>query len=247
MIAGTALSALAAAPSAAQSLSGSTASINRMYRHARAEKLSFYETPGGVRRAVDAGRLERLTPDSNFTLHAVGYPFVRTTTHTFVERLGAQYRAACGEPMEVTSAVRPATRQPANSAARSVHPTGMAVDLHKPEDAKCRRWLRETLIELEGRGVIEATEEFAPPHFHVAVYPTPYRQYVAERTRPMTRLAQSAASAAAAPVTYRVRRGDTLWSIARAHDTTVEAIRNANDLGSSVIQPGDTLVVPPGR
>jgi hypothetical protein len=174
---------VAASPCAAQSLEGSNASINRMYRHARAERLSFYETPRGVRNAVAAGRLVRLAPNDDYTLHKVGYPYARPTTLTFVERLGAQYRAACDEPLPITSAVRPATRQPANSVGRSVHPTGMAIDLRKPDDAKCRRWLRDTLLELERAGVIEATEEFGPPHFHVAIFPTPYRRYVAERTR----------------------------------------------------------------
>src|SRR5512146_1009998 len=149
-------------PCQAQSLHGSNASINRMYHHARAERLSFYETPRGIRRAVAAGRLVRLEPDANFDLHRVSYPYVRPDTRTFVERLGQQYRAACGEKLEVTSAVRPATRQPANSVARSVHPTGMAVDLHKSENPKCLRWMRTTLRALEDEGVLEATEEFAP-------------------------------------------------------------------------------------
>jgi len=177
------LGALIALPCAAQSLDGSDDSVDRMYRHARAERLSFYETPRGVRAAVKAGRLKRLVPTGDFELHAVAYPYARSTTLTFVQRLSAQYHDVCGEPLVVTSAVRPATRQPGNSSPRSVHPTGMAVDLRKPDDAKCRGWLRETLLELEGAGVIEATEEFAPPHFHVAVYPTPYRRYVASRMK----------------------------------------------------------------
>ena len=157
-----------------------------MYRHARAERLSFYETSRGVRAAVKAGRLQRIASTNDVVLHQVGYPYARPTTLTFIRRLGARYHDVCGEPLVVTSAVRPATRQPSNSSARSVHPTGMAVDLRKPDDPKCRRWLRETLLELEGAGVIEATEEFAPPHFHIAVYPTQYRRYVASRTRTHT-------------------------------------------------------------
>ena len=154
-----------------------------MYRRARAERLTFYETPRGVQRAVTAGRLERLVPDGSFELYKVGYPFAHAASKTFVERLGAQYSNTCGEPLVVTSAVRPATRQPANSVARSVHPTGMAIDLRKPNDPDCRKWLRSTLLDLERAGVLEATEEFGPPHFHVAVYPTAYRRYVAQRTR----------------------------------------------------------------
>jgi len=213
-----------------------------MYRHARAEHLAFYETPRGVRNALAAGRLVSLEPDVNFTLHDVGYPYVRPTTRTFVERLGAEYRAACGEPLEVTSAVRPATRQPPNSVGRSVHPTGMAVDLHKPTDAACLRWLRGTLLELEDSGLLEATEEFAPPHLHVAVYPTPYRRYVLARRQSAG--VQLASSGAADVSTYRVKQGDTLSEIARAHDTTVKAITSVNHLESPVIQPGQTLLIP---
>lgn len=234
---------VAAMPCAAQSLRGSNASIDRMFRRARAERLTFYETPRGVRTAVSAGRLEPLVADDNYTLRDVGYPFVHRSTRVFVERIAEQYRAACDEPLQVTSAVRPATRQPANSVARSVHPTGMAVDLHKPTDTRCRSWLRKTLLSLEGAGVLEATEEYAPPHFHVAVYPTPYRRYVAarERAASSTRLAASDAPAA---TTYRIRPGDTLWSIARAHDTTVRAIQVANKLGSNAIKAGDEIVIP---
>ena len=120
----------------------------------------------------------------------------------------------------------------------------MAVDLRKPSGA-CLRWLRTTLLDLEGAGLIEATEEFGPPHFHVAVFPTPYARYVAARARSASRA--PALAAATAPPTaevYRVRAGDTLWEIARAHDTTVEQLRAANELAGSAIAPGQTLAIP---
>jgi LysM repeat protein len=234
-----------ASPAGAQSLHGSTASVDRMYRHARNEDFSFFETTSSVKRAVTKGLLVRLEPSETFTLHEVGYPYVRPATLTFVQRLAPQFVDACGEPLQVTSAVRPATRQPSNSVAKSVHPTGMAVDLHKPSDPRCRAWLRETLLELEGSGVIEATEEFAPPHFHVAVYSTPYRRYVTALTRSAaTEVASSAGTGDV--VTYRVRPGDTLWDIARAHDTTVAAILSANHLDDDTIQPGQDLLIPDG-
>lgn len=216
-----------------------------MYRHARAEHLAFYETSRSVRRAVSSGRLVRLVPDSNFQLHDVAYPFVRPATRTFVQRLAAQYESACGEPLIVTSAVRPATRQPPNSTARSVHPTGMSVDLRKPQDASCRHWMRSTLLDLEDAGLLEATEEFAPPHFHVAVFISPYTRYVARRERAEreTRVAQSGSTSEEA---YTVRAGDTLWDIARAHDTTVDALERANDLDDDLIRPGQELRIPQG-
>lgn len=165
----------------AQSLRGSSSSINRMYRQAKSEDFSFFETSASVRRAVSAGLLVRLEERGDFQLAAVGYPFVRQATLTFVERLGAQYQDACGERLVITSAVRPETRQPPNSTERSVHPTGMAVDLRRPGKPKCLRWLRDALLGLEDQGVIEATEERHPAHFHVAVFSTPYTRYVASR------------------------------------------------------------------
>lgn len=253
--AGAALAALAllALPrlADAQSLRGSRASINRMYRHARAEDLSFFETSAGVRRATAKGWLVRLDPDSTFELHEVGYPFVRPSTRLFVHRLAGQYMDACDEPLVVTSAVRPATRQPANSTERSVHPTGMAVDLRKPRAPACLHWLRSTLLELEDAGLLEATEEHTPAHFHVAVYPSAYKRYAAARAKaegaPTRQLAARSASATPTSTsTYTVHAGDTLWDIARTHDTTVRAIASANDLSGEVIQPGQELRIPAG-
>ncbi len=48
-------------------------------------------------------------------------------------------------------------------------------------------------------------------------------------------------------VTYRVRKGDTLYSIARSYGTTVESIREWNNLKGSRITPGDRLTLYTGR
>jgi LysM repeat protein len=48
---------------------------------------------------------------------------------------------------------------------------------------------------------------------------------------------------AAAPVTHRVQRGDTLYSIARRYDTTVTAIKQVNRLRSNLINIGDRLTI----
>ncbi len=61
--------------------------------------------------------------------------------------------------------------------------------------------------------------------------------------------AASAPSAPAEPakVTYRVKRGDTLSSIARRHGITVESVRASNRIRGSLIQVGQrlTIVKPP--
>jgi N-acetylmuramoyl-L-alanine amidase len=44
-------------------------------------------------------------------------------------------------------------------------------------------------------------------------------------------------------VTHTVANGDTLWSISRKYAVSVEQIKSKNGLKSSVIQPGDKLVI----
>lgn len=176
-----AIAALSSASSlAAQSLQGSKSSINRMHNEAVNEGLRFYKTASAVRAGVKKGDLVRLRP-KNYALYRVTYPYVQPQTRTFVERLAGQYKDACGEELVVTSAVRPKSRRLWNGSSQSVHPTGMAVDVRKSSDPQCRNWLRDTLLELEESGLIEATEEFSVPHFHIAVFPTQYGRYVADR------------------------------------------------------------------
>ena len=59
--------------------------------------------------------------------------------------------------------------------------------------------------------------------------------------------ARVAAAAVAPPpsnATHRVRRGDTLTTIARRYDVDPANIRSANNMRGSVIQPGQVLVIP---
>lgn len=66
-----------------------------------------------------------------------------------------------------------------------------------------------------------------------------------------TRPAERRTASSESPSTSRsarqhvVKSGETLWSIARSYDTTVAAIREANDMrADSVLQPGQTLRIP---
>ncbi len=45
-------------------------------------------------------------------------------------------------------------------------------------------------------------------------------------------------------VVYTVRYGDSLYSIARAYNTTVRSLRKLNNIRHSKIYPGDTLLIP---
>ncbi len=53
--------------------------------------------------------------------------------------------------------------------------------------------------------------------------------------------------AANQPDTYMVRKGDTLYDIARRFGTSISALRRANGLSSSRIYPGDILRIPPSQ
>jgi LysM repeat protein len=218
-----------------------------MYRHARGAGLHFFLTGRGIRDAAEDGAFVKLRPGRDYTLKGVSYPYVKPTTQLFVERLAKQYRSACGERLVITSATRPRSMHLFNSVSHTVHPTGMAVDLRRSSRASCRNWLRSTLLALEGEGVLEATEEHHPAHFHVAVFPAPYHEYVAEKGVDLPPLRTASASAKAtsgATVRYTVRRGDSLWSNARHNSITVARLRAANGLDSSIIQPGQKLVIP---
>ena len=226
----------------AQSLRGSSASLDRQVAEARRHDFTHLASPAHLRRFVDAGLLVHVGGNRDYSLVDVSFPFARPEVRLFIERLASQYRGACNERLVVTSLTRPLSRQPRNASDRSVHPTGMAIDLRRP-GGRCRGWLEEVLLSLEARGVIEATRERRPPHYHVAVYPKPYAAYVKELT---TRAASGAgaAPAAEASVFHVVRRGDSLDRIARRHGATVEALRRANGLTSSLIHPGQSLRVP---
>jgi LysM repeat protein len=55
--------------------------------------------------------------------------------------------------------------------------------------------------------------------------------------------ATAAAPTAAGPLTYRVRRGDTLSSIARQFGTTVTSLKQMNQLSTELIKVGERLTV----
>lgn len=241
-----------------QSLKGSRASVDRQARIAQEHDFSYLTTGKRVQVFVDNGLLVRVRPGTHVELHGVSYPYARPEAALFVERLASQYHSACGERLVVTSLTRPTSRQPRNASERSVHPTGMALDIRYSRSASCRKWLEGVLLGLEGSGVIEATRERFPPHYHVAVFPRQYKAYVDRlELGGATRIASAAAapepvrapaSATAPSVTpYKVRRGDSLWTIARAHGTTVNELRDRNNLRNSRIFAGQVLEVPRGR
>jgi hypothetical protein len=116
---------------------------------------------------------------TDLLLDRVSFPYARPAVRMFIERLASQYRAATRERLVVTSLTRPLDDQPRNASPLSVHPAGMAVDFRRPSKASSRQWLEKTLLSLENKGVIDATRERRPAHYHVAVFPDKYATYAA--------------------------------------------------------------------
>jgi len=251
----------------AQSLKGSRTAMVRQNTVAQEQDYTFLRSAREVTRFVEKGYLVPVRGNDDYELASVSFPYARPAVKLFTERLAAQYHAACGEKLVVTSLTRPLSRQPSNASDLSVHPAGMAVDLRYSRNAKCRKWLENTLTELEAKGVLDATKERRPVHYHIAVFPTAYTNYVAKLGGVSSAKLAAASSGkgqgikiASAPAPkyasvipvgtseeadeYRVRKGDSLWSIAREHNLTVGELREANDLTGDTILPGQILTIP---
>lgn len=219
-------------PLAAQSLRGSKASLDLQNRVAAEHDFTYLGSRAQMQRFVEAGYLVRVRSNGDYRLKRESPAYARPEVVLFIERLGKQYHRACGQQLVVTSLTRPKSRQPRNASSRSVHPTGMAVDLRRTNNRGCRGWLEGTLLYLEGEGVIEATRESRPPHYHIAVFPDQYARYVEAR------------AGLPPPNTYRVQRGDSLWVIARRTGSSVPQLLAANGLKGSRIYAGQVLRIP---
>ncbi len=216
--------------------------MNRQDAAAHRNDFTFIRTPKQLYHFVKEGWLVRVRPTANMGLHGVSYPYARPEVALFLQRLSSEYRAACGRKLIVTSLTRPEDRQPRNASPRSVHPTGMAIDMRYSSSRACRHWLEHVLLNLEGAHILEATRERYPPHYHVAVFPERYSAYV-KRIEHRTRGTKTVI-AASSYGTYKVRSGDSLWTIARRHGTTVDALKRINGLSGSRIYAGQRLTMP---
>jgi hypothetical protein len=162
-------------------LGGSITSMKRQHDAAIEHRYTFLDTPTQVREYVAKGRLEPLPGNASYALSKVSFPYARTEVRVFVERIAADFRAVTGDVLVVTSLTRPEALQPRNAHNLSVHPAGMAVDFRVPDDSATRRWLEQTLIAMENDGLVDATRERRPPHYHVAVFREPLLAYAKRR------------------------------------------------------------------
>jgi len=222
------------------SLLGSAASLDKQNKQAERHDFTYLRESSQLKRFVQAGLLVQVNNDSSFRLKDVSFPYIRPEVKLFIERLSKQYQRACGEQLVITSLTRPLSHQPSNASPRSVHPTGMALDLRRPTNPNCRSWLENTLLYLEERSVLEATRERFPPHYHVAIFAGDYAEYVHRITKQRGKSNNSTISGH----DYTVRPTDTVWRIARQHGTTPAVILRTNNLHTSVIYPGQKLKIP---
>lgn len=228
------------------SLRGSRHSVRKQAQIANAHGYSELRTNADIRKFVEQGYLVPIRSSTHFDLSNVAQPYTRPEVKLFVERLSSQYQAACDEKLVITSLTRALNEQPPNASKLSVHPRGMAIDLRIPRKTLCQKWLARNLSLLEAKGVIEATRERRPPHYHVAVFPIQYKAYLEQKqtSSPRTHL-ESKASGVRTTRIYRVKPGESLWSIARSHNTTVAQLKKSNALRSDKIVPGQRIKVPP--
>jgi nucleoid-associated protein YgaU len=115
----------------------------------------------------------------------------------------------------------------------------MALDIRYSGDRNCRRWLEDVLGSLERQGVLEATRERSPVHYHIALFPDQYASYVDALTKRQVATGQTS-------VEYTVRKGDSLWHIARDHGSTVDELQDVNGIDGSRIFAGQVIDVPLG-
>lgn len=94
--------------------------------------------------------------------------------------------------------------------------------------------------DLSVKARVKAGQTLMIPQRQAAGLPTATARVAARST---TTVASAAPTRTSSPTTYRVQRGDTLFSIARRFDTTVEAIKQLNRLRGSAISIGDRLTV----
>ena len=227
------LFALLATAGHAQSLRPSRYSLDVQNREARRHDFTFLKDGHQVQQFVEAGYLVPLRGNGSYIVKdGVSYPYARPEVLEFVELLGIRYQDMCGEQLVVTSLTRPRNRQPYNASSRSVHPTGMALDLRRSWRSSCRRYLEQALLRLEAAGVVEAAYERTPPHYHVALFP---RGFVQKGRDLLLNTSET---------DYFVVRGDTLWKIAQRHGTSVQAVKQVNNLRSNAIYPGQHLRLP---
>ncbi|HXU28955.1 MAG TPA: DUF5715 family protein [Thermoanaerobaculia bacterium] len=259
-------------PLSAQTLVGSPASMDRQNRAAEDEAFTYLRNPEDIEVFVRHGLLVYVPGNGEYQVDGASFPYARPEVKRFLEWMGHLERKSCGEPLVATSLVRPKSHQPRNASIHSVHPTGMAMDLRRSLRRACSSLLESTLLDLESRGILEATKERFPAHYHVALFPEAFSSYLLAidggrelppiqtaglSGPPVDSIAESAPSpgsvrsgnvpagrTASRSAVHRVRRGETLSRIASHYGLSADSLRRANGLRGSKLFSGQRLRIP---
>lgn len=162
-------------------LKGSSVSLDVQNHQAQKHKLKFHKDNKEIYDSVSKKKLVAVSPSKSLELAGVSLPFALESTRNFLKSFSKAYQSHCQESLVVTSLTRTLNRQPKNASARSVHPTGLAIDLRIPNSQKCKAWLVDSLVYLEEQKVVEATQERNPPHFHLVVFPNAYQNFTTQK------------------------------------------------------------------
>jgi membrane-bound lytic murein transglycosylase D len=115
-------------------------------------------------------------------------------------------------------------------------------ELRKWNHLRANRVVRGTSLRIYPGGMTPAPERQARAKDNLS------STLIAERSGPAKQKLPVMEARSPSAVVHRVKPGETLWSIARAYQTTVEAIQAGNRyLFSRPLQVGDTLTILPTR
>ena len=193
-------------------LRGSLELLERQDERLRADGLTSIQTEADLAENIADKKLVPIPASDGLTVNGnlkANHRYCRPWTARFLEDLARAHETVFHRPLEVSSAVRPATYQehleringnaaPAEGDIVSPHMMGATIDIAK--HGLSRRevaWMRVNLLVLEEAGKIDVEEEFRQACFHITVYPN-YAPKV-EKTLPSTHTAASPAVPATAP------------------------------------------------
>ena len=171
-------------------LKGSLESLERQNERNDAEGLERILDENDLRDRIAEKLLVPLPVSSALTVDPslpAMHRYCRPWTATFLSDLSRAHAGRFFDPLEVTSAVRPASYQKqlrlvngnataAEGDVASPHETGATIDIAKNGMSRAEiAWMRSHLLALELAGKIDVEEEFRQPCFHITVY-TSYMQ-----------------------------------------------------------------------
>ena len=154
-------------------------------QYAKDSDYEFAATKERLLELVEEDTLVELEETKSLKFNKVSRPYVLPVVAEFVYRLADQYNYGqrCG-PLWLNGAARDTIFQQSlgNGSAKSVHPTGMAVDFKSTGlTDSCRDWLEQTLLEIEAAKRIDFTKERSPAHYHISVATHEYEAWLERR------------------------------------------------------------------